>query len=228
MKYYKYFLLVLAVIILDQSVKLLVHFNMHLYEEFNVLGDWFRIHYILNEGIAFGLKADWQYSKLILSIFRLLASGAGVYLLYSYTKKDTHPGALWAGALILAGALGNLIDSMFYGIIFNNVPYDAPFAFMYGQVIDMLYFPIFKFTWPEWIPYLGGTMFHFFSAIFNIADSSIFIGVMILLIWQKKFFPEKKSLKKHEFISPLSSNEIDEPQLQTAMQGGEEHKDSLN
>jgi len=219
-KYYKYFLLVLAVIILDQSVKLLVHFNMHLYEEFNVLGDWFRIHYILNEGIAFGLKADWQYSKLILSIFRLLASGAGVYLLYSYTKKDTHPGALWAGALILAGALGNLIDSMFYGIIFNNVPYEAPFAFMYGQVIDMLYFPIFKFTWPEWIPYLGGTLFHFFSAIFNIADSSIFIGVMILLIWQKRFFPEKKNLK-HKDILPrtqpiLEAEDELEPKVETA------------
>jgi len=213
-KYYKYFLLVLAVIILDQSVKLLVHYNMHLYEEFNVLGDWFRIHYILNEGIAFGLKADWRYSKLILSIFRLLASGVGVYLLYSYANKGTHPGALWAGALVLAGAMGNLIDSMFYGIIFDNMPYDSPFAFMYGQVVDMLYFPIFKFIWPEWLPYLGGSRFHFFSAIFNIADSSIFIGVMILLIWQKRFFPEMKKLKRGEILSTSETTlekELTEP-----------------
>lgn len=192
MKYNKYYLLTLAVILFDQATKLLVHFNMHLYEEFNVFGDWFRIHYILNEGIAFGLKADWTYSKTILTIFRLAASVAGVFILYRYARKNTHPGALWAGALILAGAMGNLIDSMFYGIIFDNAPYNAPFAFMNGQVIDMLYFPLFSFNWPEWVPFVGGDYFHFFSAIFNVADSSIFIGVMILLIWQKKFFPEKK------------------------------------
>jgi signal peptidase II len=92
-------------------------------------GEWFRIHYILNEGIAFGLKADWQYSKVILTLFRLLASSAGVVLLYNYARKGTHAGALWAGALILAGAMGNLIDSMFYGLIFDNAPFNAPFPF---------------------------------------------------------------------------------------------------
>ena len=196
MKYYKYYLLTLGVILLDQASKLLVHFNMHLYQEHNVFGDWFRIHYILNEGIAFGLTADWVYSKVVLTLFRLIASGVGVYLLYTYARKSTHPGALWAGALILAGAIGNLIDSMFYGLIFENMPYDAPFAFMNGQVIDMLYFPIFSFNWPQWMPYIGGNSFHFFSAIFNIADSSIFIGVMILLIWQKRFFPESTKTKQ--------------------------------
>lgn len=196
MKYYKYYLLTLGVILLDQASKLLVHFNMHLYQEYNVFGDWFRIHYILNEGIAFGLTADWVYSKVVLTLFRLIASGIGIYLLYTYARKSTHPGALWAGALILAGAIGNLIDSMFYGLIFENMPYDAPFAFMNGQVIDMLYFPIFSFNWPQWVPYIGGNNFHFFSAIFNIADSSIFIGVMILLIWQKRFFPESTKTKQ--------------------------------
>jgi len=195
-KYYKYYLLTLGVILVDHASKLLVHFNMHLYQEYNVFGDWFRIHYILNEGIAFGLTTDWVYSKVVLTLFRLVASGIGVYLLYTYARKYIHPGALWAGALILAGAIGNLIDSMFYGIIFENMPYDAPFAFMNGQVIDMLYFPLFSFNWPEWIPYIGGNSFHFFSAIFNIADSSIFIGVMILLIWQKKFFPEVPKSEK--------------------------------
>ena len=193
MKYNKYYILTLAVIFLDQVTKLLVYYNMHLYEEFNVFGDWFRIHYILNEGIAFGLKADWAYSKVVLTLFRLAASVAGGILLYRYARKGTHPGALWAGSLILAGAIGNLIDSMFYGIIFDNAPYNAPFAFLNGQVIDMLYFPLFSFYWPAWLPFVGGEYFHFFSAIFNIADSSIFIGVMILLIWQKRFFPEKKN-----------------------------------
>ena len=205
MKYNKYYLLTLGVILLDQATKLLVHYNMHLYEEFNVFGDWFRIHYILNEGIAFGLKADWAYSKVVLTIFRLAASVAGVILLYKYARKHTHPGALWAGALILAGAIGNLIDSMFYGIIFDNAPYTAPFAFLNGQVIDMLYFPLFSFNWPEWLPFVGGDYFHFFSAIFNVADSSIFIGVMILLIWQKKFFPEKKEDVEEASVDPEGS-----------------------
>ena len=223
MKYYKYYLLTLGVILLDQASKLLVHFNMHLYQEYNVFGDWFRIHYILNEGIAFGLTADWVYSKVVLTLFRLIASGIGVYLLYTYARKSTHPGALWAGALILAGAIGNLIDSMFYGLIFENMPYDAPFAFMNGQVIDMLYFPIFSFNWPEWLPYIGGNSFHFFSAIFNIADSSIFIGVMILLIWQKRFFPESsKSKQEREEASPVPAQDDTDLHLQTDIEDSED------
>jgi len=222
-KYYKYYLLTLGVILLDQASKLLVHFNMHLYQEYNVLGDWFRIHYILNEGIAFGLTADWEYSKVVLTLFRLVASGAGVYLLYKYARKDTHPGALWAGALILAGAVGNLIDSMFYGLIFDNMPYDAPFAFLNGQVIDMLYFPLFSFNWPEWVPFIGNNSFHFFSAIFNVADSSIFIGVMILLIWQKKFFPEMVKTKPTEDSTSASTDQANaDLQLQNAVEGTED------
>ena len=227
MKYYKYYLLTLGVILADQASKLLVHFNMHLYQEYNVFGDWFRIHYILNEGIAFGLTADWEYSKVVLTLFRLIASGIGVFLLYKYARKNTHPGALWAGALILAGAIGNLIDSMFYGLIFENMPYDAPFAFMNGQVIDMLYFPLFSFYWPEWLPYVGGTSFHFFSAIFNIADSSIFIGVMILLIFQKRFFPEgDKTKQDQEEISSAPAEGDDNIHLQNAIEGTED--DSKN
>jgi len=195
-KYNKYFLLTLAVVVIDQVSKYLVHHNMHLYEEFNVLGDWFRIHYILNEGIAFGLKADWPY-KVVLTLFRLIASIVGVVLLYRYARKDTHPGALWAGALILAGAIGNLIDSMFYG-----------------------YFPLFSFVWPAWVPFVGGQDFHFFSAIFNIADSSIFIGVMILLIWQKKFFPDKK--KEEARPAAASAKSESEWQLQNTLESNEE------
>lgn len=191
-------MLTLVVIAIDQIVKMLVYYNMNLYEEFNVLGDWFRIHFILNEGIAFGMKLDWPYAKLVLSLFRLIASIGGIYLLYKYAKKGVHSGALWAGALILAGAVGNLIDSLFYGIWLDNAPHDAPFALFNGQVIDMLYFPLFEFTWPSWFPLIGGSYFHFFNAIFNVADSSIFIGVSILLIFQKRFFPETK--KQNEEI----------------------------
>ena len=206
-------------IVVDQVLKMLVYHNMHLYEEFNVLGDWFRIHFILNEGIAFGMKLDWAYSKTVLTLFRLIASIAGVYLLIYYSKKGMHSGALWAGALILAGAIGNLIDSMFYGLLFQNMPYNAPFEFMNGQVIDMLYFPLFSFVWPDWVPWVGGTYFHFFSAIFNIADSSIFIGVSILLIWQNKFFPEKQAKKDREkALFPVAAASQKTPEVTSIQQ----------
>ena len=194
MKYSKYFLLTLVVIILDQTVKLLVHYNMDLgvNGEIRVIGDWFRLHYMLNEGMAFGMKLNWEYGKVLLTTFRLLASIAGAYLLYYYARKQVHPGVLWSGALILAGAIGNVIDSVFYGVFLDNAPYNASTPWFHGQVVDMLYFPIFEFYWPSWIPFIGGEYFQFFSAIFNVADASIFIGVCIILIFQKKFFPEEK------------------------------------
>lgn len=193
MRHYKFFILTLAILILDQTVKLLVHYNMDMgvYGEIKVIGDWFRLHYMLNEGMAFGMKLDWEYGKVLLTSFRLLASIAGIYLIIKYSKRNIHPGLLWSGALILAGALGNVIDSIFYGVWLDNAPYNAPTPWFHGQVIDMLYFPIFSFTWPDWMPFLAGDDFHFFSAIFNIADASIFIGVCIILIFQKRFLPEE-------------------------------------
>lgn len=198
-------MLTLAVILLDHAVKLLVHNYMEFGAtgEIKVIGDWFRIHYILNQGMAFGMRLDWVYGKVLLTSFRLIASFAGIYILFYYAKKGVHPGLLWAGSLILAGAIGNVIDSVFYGVLLDNAPYNAPSPWFYGQVIDMLYFPLFEFTWPGWVPVVGGTDFLFFSAIFNIADASIFIGVSIILIFQKWFFPEKD--KKAESVRPLES-----------------------
>ena len=200
MKYGKYYLLTLVVILIDQVSKLLVYNYMELgiSGEINVLGDWFRLHYMLNEGMAFGMRIDWTYGKLLLTTFRLVASVVGVYILYYYAKKEVHPGVLWSGALILAGAIGNVIDSIFYGVVLDNAPYNAPTPWFYGQVIDMLYFPLFEFTWPQWVPFIGGNHFLFFSAIFNIADASIFVGVCIILIFQKRFFPEEEQKEKIE------------------------------
>lgn len=205
MKYVKYYLLTLAVILLDHTVKLLVHFNMDfgVNGEIKVIGDWFRIHYMLNEGMAFGMRLDWAYGKVLLTSFRLIAAFAGIYFLYYYAKKGVHSGLLWSGSLILAGAIGNVIDSVLYGVLLDNAPYNAPSPWFYGQVVDMLYFPMFEFIWPGWIPFVGGTDFLFFSAIFNIADASIFIGVCIILIFQKSFFPEKD--KKGESDRTLES-----------------------
>ncbi len=190
MKLLKYFLLAFAVIAIDQVVKLTVHFNMDLNSEFNVIGDWFRIHYLLNPGMAFGLKSDHEYGKLILTVFRLIAMvGIGYYMYYLY-KKQFSSGLLWCMALILGGAVGNVVDSTFYGVLLDNAPYGSPTPWFHGQVIDMLFFPLFEGNYPEWLPYIGGNRFLFFSPVFNIADSSIFIGVVCILIFQKRFFKQ--------------------------------------
>jgi signal peptidase II len=167
---------------------------MDLNTEIPVFGDWFRIHYILNSGMAFGLKLDWEYGKLLLTLFRMLAMVAIGYYLYSLIKKEVPSGLSWSIALILGGAVGNLIDSVFYGVLLNNAPLDSITPWFHGQVIDMLYFPIIQTTLPDWLPIWAGERFEFFRPIFNIADASIFIGVVIIMIFQKRFFPEKRTI----------------------------------
>lgn len=195
MKSLKYFLLAFAVIGIDQASKLLVHHNMYLHEEINVIGEWFRLHYLLNPGMAFGIRWESEFGKLALTLFRIIAMIGISYYLWRQSVRGAHSGFLWCMALILGGAVGNVIDSTFYGIYLEgNLPADAPTPWFHGQVIDMLYFPLFDFVWPEWVPYIGGRYFEFFSPVFNIADSSIFIGVVIILFMQKKFFVEKEEV----------------------------------
>ncbi len=191
MKYTKYLLISVLVITVDQAVKLAVHSNMPLNTEFSVFGDWFRIHYILNSGMAFGLKVDREYGKLLLTMFRLFAMGGIGYYLISLINRQVPQGLCWSIALILGGAVGNLIDSVFYGVFLNNAPLDTISPWFHGQVIDMLYFPIIQTTFPSWVPIWAGQSFEFFRPIFNVADTSIFIGVAIILIFQKQFFPDK-------------------------------------
>jgi len=191
MKIYKYFLISLAVIAIDQTSKMLVHNNMYLHEEINVIGDWFRLHYLLNPGMAFGLRWENEFGKLALTVFRIFAMIGIAYWLWKLAKKGSHPGFLVCLALILGGAVGNVIDSTFYGVLLDNHPVDSPTPWFHGQVIDMLFFPLFEFYWPEWMPVFAGEYFLFFSPVFNIADSSIFVGVVIILLFQKKFFVEK-------------------------------------
>jgi signal peptidase II len=191
MKFYKYYLLALLMIIIDQTSKLLVYKHMHLGEEINVIGEWFRLHYLLNPGMAFGIKWDNEFGKLALTVFRIGAMFGIGYYLYKMAKKNAHPGFLWCMGLILGGAIGNVIDSTFYGVLLpGNVPQDVVTPWFHGQVIDMLFFPIFEASWPEWFPFIGGNSFLFFSPVFNVADSSIFIGVVTILIMQKTFFKE--------------------------------------
>ncbi|HEY3403527.1 MAG TPA: lipoprotein signal peptidase [Ohtaekwangia sp.] len=191
MKILKYFILAFIVILIDQASKLLVHEHMYLHQEINVLGDWFRLHYLLNPGMAFGIRWNNEFGKLALTVFRIGAMFGIGYYLWKMATKSAHSGFLWCLALILGGAVGNVVDSTFYGVFLQNHPANSPTPWFHGQVIDMLYFPIFDYVWPEWVPFVGGTYFEFFSPVFNIADSSIFIGVVIILIFQRRFFGEK-------------------------------------
>lgn len=191
MKIARYFLIAIIVILIDQASKILVYNNMYLGEDIFVFGNWFRIHYLLNPGMAFGLKLENEFGKLALTLFRIAAMVGIAYYLWKMAKREAHKGFLFSMSLILGGAVGNVIDSTFYGVLLNNAPAKSPTPWFHGQVIDMLYFPLFDFVWPDWVPFLGGRYFEFFSPVFNIADSSIFIGVVIILIMQRKFFKEK-------------------------------------
>ncbi|HEY5691247.1 MAG TPA: lipoprotein signal peptidase [Cyclobacteriaceae bacterium] len=189
----KYFLVALLVILIDQTSKLLVYNYMYLHEEVNVIGEWFKLHYLLNPGMAFGIRWKSEFGKIALTVFRIGAMFGIGYYLYRMTQKKVHSGFLLSMSLILGGAVGNVIDSTFYGVLLNNQPIGSFSPWFHGQVIDMLFFPIFDFHWPTWVPFIGGEYFLFFSPVFNIADSSIFVGVTSILIFQKRFFKESAS-----------------------------------
>ncbi|CAD5271628.1 MULTISPECIES: lipoprotein signal peptidase [unclassified Imperialibacter] len=191
MKYFKYYLLAIAMIILDQVVKLAVHFNMEMgvAGQIYLLGDVFKLHYLTNPGMAFGMQLGSENGKLILTVVRLIAMVVIAVYLYRLAKKEVHSGLLWCGALILGGAIGNLIDSVFYGVFLNNAPYDAPNPWFHGQVVDMFYIDIWEGRIPEWVPLFGGDYTALWP-VFNVADASIFVGVAIIIIFQKSFFKE--------------------------------------
>ncbi len=211
-KYYKYYLVALLVVVIDQVSKILVYYNMEMgtFGEVEVLGEWFKFHYLLNPGMAFGLRWDWEYGKLALSLFRVLAMFGIGYYLYGLAKREVHKGLLISMGLILGGAIGNVVDSTFYGVLLEGNVIQGSFTpWFHGQVIDMLFFPLFDGYYPDWIPFLGGGYFLFFSPVFNIADSSIFIGVMLILVMQKRFFAmEDNSVEKEVEEVPNKVSEI--------------------
>ena len=202
MKYGKYYLLSIGIIVLDHVIKLLVHYNMEmgLAGQIPVCGDWFKLHYTLNPGMAFGMELGSEYGKLILTVFRLIAMVGIGYYLYYLAHRKAHPGLLWCVALILGGAVGNVIDSTFYGVFLDNAPYNASTPWFHGQVIDMFYIDIWEGRVADWVPIWGGKYIALWP-IFNIADASIFVGVAIILLFQKKFLVEtQKTAEKEENI----------------------------
>jgi signal peptidase II len=210
-------LVIVAVLLADQALKIWVKTNMLYQEQIPIFGSWFRLFFIENEGIAWGWKFGGEWGKIALTLFSLVGVILGVFYIRSIIIKKYHPGFIICAALIFAGAFGNLIDSLFYGLIFSGSDIGAPLAtlfpqgegyagFLHGKVVDMLYVPIIEDKLlPPWVPVWGGERFTFFSPIFNIADASISVGVIALLVFQKKFF---KKDSNEEPLNPQSSEPV--------------------
>ena len=195
-----------AILIVDQIVKLLVKTNMQIGEDIRIL-NWFHIHFIENEGFAFGMALGGAVGKIMLTLLRLVASVFIVWLIAKLIRKGGRTSLIYSLTLIVAGAVGNLVDSCFYGMIFNDSYYSVASLFpdgggyghfLQGRVVDMFYFPLFSFDWPQWMPIVGGQHFEFFNAIFNVADASITIGVAWLAIDQIFLAPGKKEEQTKE------------------------------
>jgi signal peptidase II len=191
-------LLVVLILVIDQVVKIWIKTNMTIGESIPVFGDWFKIYFIENNGMAFGMQFGGTVGKLLLSLFRIVLIGFIIYYIKKLLRKEAPMGVIYGVGLILVGAVGNVVDSMFYGLIFSEstftqvatfLPEGGGYAsFLHGKVVDMLYFPLIDTTLPNWVPIWGGEQFLFFRPIFNIADSCITIGVFYLLLFHRKFF----------------------------------------
>jgi signal peptidase II len=197
------FVIIGVVLLIDQTLKFWVKTNMVLGQEF-VIFDWFRIHFLENEGMAFGMSFGGETGKLILSLLRIVVViGIGWWLYDLVRKKEESKWTIVAISLVVAGALGNIIDGCFYGLIFSDsyyqvaqfLPEGGGYApFLHGRVVDMFYFPLFEGTYPQWFPWVGGKHFLFFRPVFNVADSAITVGIILFFIlqieWRKKRTPE--------------------------------------
>lgn len=192
-------LFVILFLVIDQIIKFAVKLNMTMGESIPVFGNWFQIYFIENNGMAFGMQWGGSFGKLALTLFRVGLIGFIIYYINKLIKKEDTPAGVLAGvSLVLIGAIGNVIDCLFYGIIFNDstftsvasfLPEGGGYApFMFGRVVDMFYFPIINARFPEWFPVWGGEEFIFFRPIFNFADACISVGVIYILLFQRKYF----------------------------------------
>ena len=221
MKLRSVIIFIAIIIIADQALKIWIKTSYPTGEVLRVFGlSWFRLHFIENPGMAWGWKFGNETGKVILTLFRLAAVIFGTWYLGRIVRHGYNRGFIICAGLIYAGALGNLIDSMFYGMIFDKGLYydssikdyvnyypdiasfssDGYASFLHGSVVDMLYFPIINSTYPSWFPFVGGNDFEFFSPIFNIADASISVGVIALLVFQKRFFKKHHKEESHPTV----------------------------
>lgn len=215
---------IFSVLFIDQFIKIYIKLNYPL-GEVGKFGDWCILHFTENPGMAFGFEFGGDFGKLALSLFRILACIAGVFYIRHITKNKEHWGFILSVSLILAGAMGNILDSAFYGLIFDKgtmfnaefneyIPYDGVANFggkgyaptMYGCVVDMFYFPILNGRFPDWMPIWGGEDFQFFRPIFNFADAAISGGVIIIILFQKKFSKKTESENAEDAIIENNSD----------------------
>lgn len=213
----KSLVIIFAVLIIDQVLKFWIKMNMSLGDEIVIFKNWFFLNFVENNGMAFGFEFVSKYGKPILSIFRILAAIAfGWYLSRLYKMKNISFGFIISISLIFSGAVGNIIDSMFYGIIFNDsygqiatfLPENGGYSsFLYGKVVDMFYAPLFGGTYPEWVPLIGGNDFLFFRPVFNVADASITIGIFSILLFYRKYFNKLDETQDEVEISVENSKQ---------------------
>jgi signal peptidase II len=194
-------LLIIMILIVDQVLKFWVKTHMVMGQEIHLIGDWATLHFIENNGMAFGMEMGGQTGKILLSLFRVVAIAGIAWFLVSLIKKNSNTALILAVSAILAGAIGNIIDCSFYGMIFSESysqpavlfpPQGGYSSFLLGRVVDMLYFPVINTQWPNWSPFRPGESLVFFRPVFNIADSAITCGVFAIVLFQKKMFREVK------------------------------------
>ena len=212
------FLIIGIIIIADQAFKIFIKTHYHPGESRPVLGNWFQLYFIENEGMAYGWKFGGGFGKIALTLFRLGAVIFGIFYLKRIIEEKLHPGYIICVALVFAGALGNLLDSLFYGLIFDKSSFNTDeisgiftgrgyASFLHGNVVDMIYLPLIHIRkLPDWIPFWGGKPFAFFNYIFNIADASVSIGVISILLFRKRFFKNDSEKNDHEETLPLANN----------------------
>ncbi len=202
----KVVIIIFVVLLIDQASKIWIKTNMEMGEEISIIGNWAVLHFVENNGMAFGLSIGGDYGKLALSLFRILAVAFLGYYIKELIKSKVSFGLLFSFALILAGAIGNIIDSAFYGVIFSDSPYHGGVAtmfpegggyagFLYGKVVDMLYFPMFEGHFPSWFPFWAGERYLFFRPVFNVADMSITTGVISMILFHRSFFSSESPTK---------------------------------
>ncbi len=215
-------LIIFLVLLTDQLIKIYIKTHFFLGEEYHVAGNWFILHFTENNGMAYGMEFGGKFGKIFLSTFRIVAVGGIGYYLWTLTKKKEDKLYIVCIALIFAGALGNIIDSAFYGVLFSDSGYDLArylpeeggyATFLHGKVVDMFYFPVMEGHFPAWFPFWGGEDFIFFRPVFNFADASISIGVAMIVLFQKRFFG-KKSVVVEEL--PPVTPEPEHPHEQSA------------